>query len=66
MKYRVKEIREQKGISQEELAEKSGVSRTTIWALEHDDSKVTTTKTLFSLATAMGVKFDDLFLPHAD
>ena len=30
MKNRLREVREEKGISQEELSEKSGVSRTTI------------------------------------
>ena len=62
MKYRIREIREQAGITQEELSAKSGVSRATIWALECGENKVTTTKTLLSIAMALGVKLDDLFL----
>lgn len=62
MKYKIKELREQRGLTQEELALKSGVSRATIWALECGEDKVTTTKTLFNIATALNVKMDDLFL----
>ena len=62
MKYKIKELREQRGLTQEELALKSGVSRATIWALECGGDKVTTTKTLFNIATALNVKMDDLFL----
>ena len=62
MKFRIREIREQIGITQEELSAKSGVSRATIWALECGDNKVTTTKTLLNIATALGVSLDDLFL----
>lgn len=62
MKYRVKEIREKLGITQEELSAKSGVSRATIWAIECGEDKVTTTKTLLNIALALGVPLDDLFL----
>ena len=65
MKYRIREIREQAGLTQEELSIKSGVSRATIWALECGDNKVTTTKTLFNIATALGVQMDDLFLAQS-
>ena len=65
MKYRIREIREQIGITQEELSAKSGVSRATIWALECGDNKVTTTKTLLNIATALGVQMDDLFLAQS-
>ena len=61
MKYRVKEIREEKGITQLELAEKSGVTRATIWKLETGESEVTTTKTLVSIAEALGVTVGELF-----
>jgi transcriptional regulator with XRE-family HTH domain len=62
----VREIRERKGLTQEELSEKSGVSRATIWALERDENKVTTTKTLCSLAEALDVEMDELFLSKCD
>lgn len=66
MRYRIKEIRESKGISQEALSAKSGVSRATIWALECDENKVTTTKTLLNLADALDVQMDALFSANND
>ena len=62
MQYRVKEIREAKGLSQEELAKKSGVCRTTISGLESGSVKVTSTKTLSKIAEALNKKVSDLFL----
>lgn len=62
MEYRVKEIREQLGISQEVLAEKSGVSRTIISGLESGTIKETTTKTLTKIACALNKKVSDIFL----
>lgn len=61
MGYRIKEVREAKKITQEELAAKSGVSRGTIVALESGDEKTTTTKTLVKLATALETTVDQLF-----
>ena len=61
MGYRIKIIREQLGMSQVQLSEKSGVSRATIWALESGGDHVTTTKTLHKLADAMNVPVDELF-----
>lgn len=62
MKYKIKEIRESKGMSQKELADKSGISRVTIWALENNEEKITTTRTLTSLADALEVDMNELFL----
>jgi transcriptional regulator with XRE-family HTH domain len=61
MGYKIKEFREKRGLTQEELAEKSGVSRTTIHALETDDSKNATTGTLLKLANALGTTVEKLF-----
>ena len=61
VQFRIREIRERVGITQEEKKKKSGVSRATIWALECGENKVTTTKTLLNLANALGVQMDDLF-----
>lgn len=61
MGYKIKEARMQRGLTQTELAEKSGVSRLTIIALESGHERVTTTKTLIKLATAMNVTIDELF-----
>lgn len=61
MDYRIKELREERNMTQVELAQKSGVCRATIWALETGESKVTTTKTLGKIAEALNVGFDSLF-----
>ena len=60
--FRIKELREKKRMSQEELAEKANVSRTTISQLENDATKTTTTSTLNKIADALGVKMESLFL----
>lgn len=60
MGYKIKELREEKKMTQEELAEKSGVSRTIISFLENG-SPNTTSKTLVSIARALGVTIDQLF-----
>lgn len=60
MGYRIKEVREAKNMTQEELSEASGVSRGTISALENGTSRATTTKTLMSIARALGVSVEVL------
>lgn len=62
MQYRVKEIREAMGISQETLATKSNVSRTIISGLESGSIKETSTKTLSKIADALGKKVSEIFL----
>lgn len=61
MGYCLKEVREEKGMTQEELAEKSGVSRGTISAIENGTSRATTTKTLVALARALGTTVESIF-----
>lgn len=61
MKNRLKEAREIRGISQEELAEKSGISRTTISELETNKKEVTTNITLEKIANALGFKVSEIF-----
>lgn len=58
---KLKEFREAAGISQEELARKSGVSRVTISMLETGAQKNITASTLFKLADALGKKIADFF-----
>lgn len=65
MGYRLKQIREQKGITQESLAAKSGVSRATIAALETGNERNTTSKTLSKLARALDVSVNELFFEKA-
>lgn len=61
MEYIGKQIREEKRVTQEQLAEKSGVSRSIINGLETGRTQTTTTKTLFKIAVALGVGINDLF-----
>lgn len=62
MGYRIKEIRESQKMTQEELAEKSGVSRTTISNLENGTERTTMLSTLMKLASALETTVDSLFL----
>lgn len=48
-------------MSQEELAEKSGVSRATISGLETNPDVITTTETLQKIARALDVRVSDFF-----
>lgn len=61
MGYKIKEVRESIPMTQEELAEKSGISRGTISALENGTERTTTSKTLVKLAQALGVSVDQIF-----
>ena len=62
MRYRVKEIREQKNMSQEELERRSGISRQTISAIENDRVRENVKAgTLLALANALETTVDDLF-----
>lgn len=64
MGYRIKEFRESLQMTQEELAQKSGVSRGTISAMENGTSKETTTKTLVKIARALGTSVDNIFFEN--
>lgn len=65
MGYRVKEIREQKKMTQEELERKSGVSRQTISAIENNKADNVMVGTLLALANALGTTIDSLFFEKA-
>lgn len=62
MAYRIKEVRVQLGMTQSDLAHKSGVSRQTISGLESGTISVTTTDTLIKIASALNKKVSDIFL----
>ena len=67
MGYRVKEYREQRNMTQEELERRSGVSRQTISAIENDKVKAEDVKvgTLKALASALDTTIDCLFFETA-
>ena len=56
MQCKIKKIRVENKMSQEELSEKSGVSRAIISGLESGRIDVTTTDTLVKIATALNRK----------
>ena len=62
MKYKIKELREEKRMTQEELSEKSGVSRSIISKLEQEKPVNMLTDTLSKIANALDVKVSSLFL----
>lgn len=62
MRYKIKEYREEKGMSQSELSEKASVSRTIISGLESGRTIVTTTDTLSKIAKALDKTVSDIFL----
>lgn len=61
MAYRIRELREKNKLSQERLAELSGVSRGTIAILERNGSNDVKAGTLKSLAKALEVPVSELF-----
>ena len=61
MGYRIRELREAMKMTLEELADKSGVSRGTISALENGSMRNTTSKTLLKLAQALNTSVDRIF-----
>lgn len=61
MQFRIKELREEKHMSQEKLSELSNVSRTIISGLETNKITQTSTTTLMKIAGALGVKVSDIF-----
>lgn len=63
MIIKLKEIRIEKRLTQEELAAKSNVSRQTIAAIENNPAYNVTYKTLIALADALEITVDQLFLP---
>ena len=65
MGYKLREIREEKGFTQEELEKASGVSRQTISAIENNDEYQAKTGTLMALAKAMDTTVDKLFFENA-
>lgn len=65
MGLRVKEIREAKGMTQEELETKSGISRQTISAIENGKTTNVKSGTLIALAEALETTLDAIFFEKA-
>ncbi|MBE5107911.1 helix-turn-helix transcriptional regulator [Bacillus thuringiensis] len=61
MKNIIRDLREKKGLSQEHLANKYGVSRQTINAIENNKYDPTL-KLAFSLSEVLNTTVDELFL----
>ena len=59
---RLREIRMEHGMSQEELAEKAGMSRTTISKIENDEEANVNTRTVAKIAEVFGVNPSEIFL----
>lgn len=64
MVFNVKKIREEKGISQEELSKKTGISRTIISGMETGLVKNATVETVKKIAQALDVKISDIFFDY--
>lgn len=62
LKYRIRELRERKGMSQEMLSEKAGVSREIISRLETGRSDQTTVRTLEKISNALDEDIVNIFL----
>ncbi len=65
MGFKIKEMREKQNMTQEQLAEKSGISRVTISELECGKRHGTTSKTLVSIAKALGTTVDKIFFDES-
>lgn len=62
IKNRLKAFREEQGMSQEELSEKTGLSRTTISKIENNEEAVVSTKTISKIAEVFNVAPSEIFL----
>lgn len=61
LQYKIKEYREERNMTQVELAEKAKVSRSIISGLENGSVTVTRTDTLVKIAHALGKNVSDIF-----
>ena len=61
MGEKIKMLRKEKDMTQDKLAELSGLSRQTVIAIESGKAENVTTGTLEAIATALGVSVRDFF-----
>lgn len=64
--FLIKEIREQKGMTQEELAKKTGISRNYITELENNKKENPSLKTMHKIAIALNKKITDIYVANSD
>ena len=64
MGYKIKELREELKMTQEELAQKSGISRQTISSIETGKYKNVLVGTLAAIASALDTTVDKIFYPE--
>ena len=62
MKNRLKELRMERNMSQEELSKLSGISRTTLSKIENNEEVDLNTRTIAKLAEVFNVKPSEIFL----
>lgn len=60
---RVAEIRRERGMSQEDLAEKAGISRPYLSQIETQRQQTVSNVVMFKIAEALNEKFERIFLP---
>lgn len=65
MGTKIRERREFLKMTQEELAEKSGISRVTISALESDSQRNVSSKTMIAIAKALDTTVEKLFFDQS-
>ena len=61
MKNRLKELRSERGMSQEELVKLAGISRATISKIENNEEAYISTRTIAKIAEVFGVKPSEIF-----
>lgn len=61
MENRVKRVREQLGLTQEDLSKKSGISRSVLANIENNRANNYTAKTMIAIADALNKRVDELF-----
>lgn len=58
---KIRTLRENKGLSMNQLAKIANISRVTLWKLETKQVCYVSTKTLYAIANALGVDMSDIF-----
>lgn len=61
MQNKLRQARNEANMSQEELAKKSGISRTTISGIENNEDVVVKTSTIIAIANALEKRAQDIF-----